>query len=118
MKHLKLSDSTFEPRDGYERSVLLTSDDFGINTKVQLIRIPPNGGIKAHHHDIRTECLKIISGDGVIRVNGEVVASSEDDIVLVEVGDVHEFINNSATEPFVFLVVRVNDPSNDDMIFE
>lgn len=29
MRQIKLTGSTFEPREGYERSVLLTSDDFG-----------------------------------------------------------------------------------------
>ena len=118
MKHLKLSESTFEPREGYERAVLLASDDFGANVKVQLMKISPAGGIKAHHHDVRTECIRIVSGDGTIKVNGEVAASSEDDLVLIEPGDVHEFINNSASEPFTFLVIRANDPGNEDMIFE
>lgn len=118
MKRLKLSESKFEQRESYERSVLFTTDDFGINTKVQLMRIPQNGGIRSHHHDVRTECLKILSGDGTIKVNGEIAASSPDDIVLIQPGDVHEFINNSGTEPFTFLVIRTSDPTHDDMIFE
>lgn len=118
MKHLKLSESTFEPRTTYERSVLLTSDDFGVNAKVQLMKIPPAGGIKPHHHNVRTECIRIVSGNGVIKVNGEAVASSEDDMILIEPGDVHEFINNSESEYFTFLVIRSNDPGNEDMVFE
>ena len=118
MKHIKLSESIFEPRTTYERSVLLTNDDFGVNTKVQLMRIPARGGIKPHHHDVRTECIRIVSGDGSIKVNGEIVAASEDDVVLIEPGDAHEFINNSQAEPFTFLVIRANDPGNEDMIFE
>lgn len=118
MKHIKLSESIFEPRTTYERSVLLTNDDFGVNTKVQLMRIPAGGGIKLHHHNVRTECIRIVSGDGSIKVNGETVASSEDDVILIEPGDVHEFINNSQAEPFTFLVIRANDPGNEDMIFE
>lgn len=118
MKHLRLSDSIFEPREGYERSVLLSSDDFGANTKLQLMRLAPGQQIKPHHHSTRTECFRIVSGQGEIKINGKVVASSEDDIVLCEPGDIHEFINTSEVEPLTFLVIRTNDPGNEDMVWE
>jgi len=118
MKQIKLSESSFEPREGYERSVLLTSDDFGANTKLQLMRLAPNQKIKPHHHNTRTECFRIVSGTGQIKINGEVVATTDNDVVLCEVGDVHEFINTSETEPLTFLVIRTNDPGNEDMIWE
>lgn len=115
---MKLSDSQFEPREGYERSVLLTPDDFNAGTKLQLMRLAAGQRIKRHHHGARTECFRIVSGSGEIRINGEVVASSEDDIVLCQPGDVHEFINTSSTEPLTFLVIRTNDPGNEDMIWD
>lgn len=118
MKHLKLSDSVFEPREGYERSVIFTSDDFGTNTKLQLMRLAPGQRIKPHHHKARTECFRIVSGNGEIKLSGEVVASSEKDIVLCEAGDVHEFINTSSTDPLTFLVIRTNDHGDEDMIWE
>ena len=118
MKQIKLTSSTFEPREGYERSVLLTSDDFGANTKLQLMRLAPNQSIKPHHHSTRTEYFRIVSGTGQIKINGDVVATTDNDVVLCEAGDVHEFINTSDTEPLTFLVIRTNDPSNEDMIWE
>lgn len=118
MKHLKLSESTFEPREGYERSILLTSEDFGASTKLQLMKLAPGQRIKPHHHNTRTECFRIVSGSGEIKINGEIAAQSEDDIVLCEPGDVHEFINTSTTESLTFLVIRTNDPGNEDMIWE
>lgn len=118
MKQVKLSQSVFEEREGYERSVIFDGDDFGSNTKVQLMRLAPEQRIKAHHHDIRTECFRIVSGNGSITINGEVVASTSDDLVLCEPGDVHEFINLSEDEPLTFLVIRTNDPGNADMIWE
>jgi mannose-6-phosphate isomerase-like protein (cupin superfamily) len=118
MKHVLLSNSEFEPREGYERSVLLTADDFGANTKLQLMRLAPGQRIKPHHHNIRTECFRIVSGQGEIKINGEVVASSEDDVVLCEPGDVHEFVNTSTADPLAFLVIRTNDPGNEDMVWE
>jgi len=118
MKHIKLSDSKFESREGYERSILLTSDDFGANTKLQLMRLAPGQSIKPHHHNVRTECFRIVSGLGQIKINGQIIAETENDVVLCEPGDVHEFINTSATEPFTFLVIRTNDPGNEDMIWE
>ncbi len=118
MKHLKLSESTFEPREGYERSVLLSVDDFGTNTKLQLMKLAPGQSIKPHHHNTRTECFRVVAGSGEIRINGEVVATTEDDVVLCEPNDIHEFINTSDSEPLTFLVVRTNDPGNEDMIWE
>ena len=118
MKKLQLSDSQFEEREGYERAVLLNNDDFNSNTKLQLMRLAPGQRIKPHHHDVRTECFRIVSGRGQIKINGEVVASNDDDIVLCEPGDVHEFINTSASEPLTFLVIRTNDPGNTDMVWE
>lgn len=118
MKHIQLSDSEFEARDGYERSVLLTGEDFGDSTKLQLMRLASGQRIKPHHHNVRTECFRIVSGKGSIKINGEIMASTEDDVVLCEPGDIHELINESSTEPFVFLVIRSNDPGNDDLIWE
>ncbi|MFO0881832.1 MAG: cupin domain-containing protein [Candidatus Saccharimonadales bacterium] len=118
MKEIKLSDCTFEQRDGYERAVLLSNEDFKSNTKIQLMRLAAGQSIRPHHHEFRTECFRIVSGEGQIKINGRVVASSSDNIVLCEVGDVHEFINTSETKPFTFLVVRTNDIGNEDMIWE
>lgn len=118
MKKYQLSKATFEEREGYERAVIFTSEDFSSNTKVQLMRLAPAKRIKPHHHAQRTECFRIVSGEGQILINGEVVASTIDDIVLCEPGDVHEFINASLTEPFLFLVIRTNDPGNEDMIWD
>ena len=118
MKILRLSESQFEQRDGYERSVLLTSDDFKADTKLQLMRLAPGQKIRPHHHNVRTECFRIVSGQGQIKTNGEIVASSENDVVLCEAGDIHEFINTSTAEPLTFLVIRTNDPGNEDMVWE
>ena len=118
MKHLQLDASTFEPREGYERSILLNSDDFNSDTKLQLMRLAPAASISPHHHEQRTECFRIVSGEGEIKINGEVVATSPNDVVLCEPGDVHEFINTSTTESLTFLVIRTNDPGNEDMIWE
>lgn len=118
MKKLQLSLSHFEPREGYERAILFNSDDLGANTKVQLMRLAPGQRIKPHHHEVRTECFRIVSGEGEIRINGETVASTDDDIILCSPGDVHEFINHSEVEHFTFLVIRANDPGNEDMLWE
>lgn len=118
MKCLNLANSKFEPRDGYERSVVFTTADFSGDTKLQLMRLAPGHAIKPHHHQKRTECFKIISGKGQIKVNGEVVASTNDEMVLCQPGDVHEFINPSGSEPLVVMVIRTNDPGNADMIWD
>ncbi|MBC7707648.1 cupin domain-containing protein [Polaromonas sp.] len=108
----------FEARDGYERSVLLTENDFKSDTKLQLMRLAPGQSIKPHHHNTRTECFRIVSAEGQIKINGDVVAQTENDVVLCEPGDVHEFINTSTKEALTVLVVLTNDPGNQDMIWE
>ena len=118
MKKIKLSESKFEEREGYERSILLDSDDFKAETKLQLMRLAPGQSIKPHHHNGRTECFRFVSGNGIIKINNEVVVTSTDDVVLCEPGDVHEFINTSAVDPLTFLVIRTNDPGNKDMIWD
>ena len=118
MKQIHISTSLFEPREGYERSVLFNPEELGADTKLQLMRLAPNMRIKPHHHITRTECFKIISGTGEIVINGEAVVATQDEIALCSPGDVHEFINTSTTEPFVVLVIRTNDPGNEDMIWE
>ncbi len=118
MKQQRLSSSVFESREGYERAVLFDESEFGSDTKVQLMRLSPGQSIRPHHHMYRTECFRIVSGRGEIRINGEVVATSDDDIVLCQPGDIHEFRNLSDAEPLTFLVIRTNDKGNEDMIWE
>ena len=118
MRRLQISSAQFESRRGYERSVVFGPDDFNADTKLQLVRLAPSQRIEPHYHKVRTECFKIISGDGEIRVNGEAVATSGNDIILCNPGDVHEFINHSMTEPLIVLVVRTNDPGSSDIIWE
>lgn len=118
MKKTTLSSSHFEEREGYERSVLFSTDDFRGDTKLQLMRLAPGQRINPHHHDLRTECFRIVSGQGEIKINSETAATAADDVVLCEPGDVHEFINHSDTEYFQFLVIRTNDTGNKDMIWE
>jgi mannose-6-phosphate isomerase-like protein (cupin superfamily) len=79
------------------------------------MRLSPGQSIAPHYHDIRTECFRIVSGEGEIKINNEVVANTPDEIILCEPGDIHEFINQSQSEPFLFQVIRTNDPGNEDM---
>lgn len=118
MPSVKISELQFEEREGYERAVVFSNDDFGAPTKLQVMRLAPGQSIKPHHHNVRTECFRIISGVGEIIINDEVVARTLDDITLCRPGDVHEFINKSSSEPFLFQVVRTNDPVENDMFWE
>lgn len=115
MKITRISDQQFEDREGYGRAVIFSQDDFGVNTKLQVMQLAAGQSIAPHYHKQRTECFRIISGNGKIIINGEVVANSSDDIVLCEPGDVHEFANESQDEPLIFQVIRTNDPIEDDM---
>lgn len=118
MKKVNLSDSQYEAREGYERSLIFATEDFNSNTKIQLMRLAPGQRIKPHYHKVRVECFRIVSGKGEIKINGESVAKTDDEVVLCEPGDIHEFINHSETDDFKFIVIRTNDPGNEDMIWE
>lgn len=114
MKHIQLSDLTFESRDGYERAVLFTPEDLSANTKVQVIRIEPRSEVKPHYHKVRTECFKILSGTGRVMV-GDVAVVSKDEMILCEPNVHHAFVNNSDNEYLYVQVIRTNDPSADDL---
>ena len=116
MKHIKPSDLQFEPQQGSERVFILNENDFGLNAKAQIVRVDPGQHLKPHVHKIRIELAQVMSGEGDIVVNGKAVVSKPGEFVLVEPGDVHTLINRGQ-DKFVVMVLTVNDPGPEDMIW-
>jgi quercetin dioxygenase-like cupin family protein len=117
MKRLNLSKLEFQDSFNHKKSVLFGTQDFDSNTKVQILSLKPSQTIPPHLHNTRTEAFYIISGEGQVIINDEVVVSGADDIALCQPGDIHSMINSSSTEEFKLLVIRTNDPGDNDMIW-
>lgn len=118
MKRFNILSAKFEPRFEHEKAVAFDEDDFQAAAKVQIIRLLPEQRIKPHRHAQRTELFHVVAGQGEIRINGQTVVSSPDELVLCQPGDVHEFINTSAADKLVVMVFRTNDGGDEDMIWE
>lgn len=116
MKAVKLNNVQFEKRLDHEKAVIFTDDDFGNNTRVQLVRLAPGIHIKPHVHKVRSEVLQVIVGTGDVMVNGSVQASKPGEFVLIQPNDVHEIINRG-DDNLVVAVFRINDPGDSDMIW-
>lgn len=114
MKKIVIADTEFEPESN--STIVLGETDFGANVKVQVARVKPGEEPRPHVHKIRTEMAQIISGQGEIIMNDQVVTDRLGELVLAEPGDVHTLINKGK-EDLVVMVVRVNDPGDQDMIY-
>jgi quercetin dioxygenase-like cupin family protein len=118
MKRYKLSELEYQDSFDHQKSVLFTEDDFGANAKMQVLSVKPGQYIPPHHHAVRTEAFYILEGTGEIVINGSKVVCTRDDIAICQPGDVHSMRNLSEDEYFRVLIVRTNDPGNEDMIWE
>lgn len=116
VKSIKLDDVQFEKRLDHEKAVIFDDDDFGSNTRVQLVRLGGGTYIKPHVHKVRSEVLQVVIGKGDVVVNGTVAATKPGEFVLIQPGDVHEVINRGK-DSLVVAVFRINDPGDSDMIW-
>lgn len=76
----------------YFRQVLET----GKHTQVVVMSIPEGGEIGAEVHDDTDQVLYFVSGSGKAILNGEEKKVAKDDVVLVNAGTRHNFINTGA----------------------
>jgi quercetin dioxygenase-like cupin family protein len=116
MKHIIASDLTFETQEGSGRVLVLDEKDFGLNAKMQIIQVNPGVQPRAHYHKVRTELAYIISGEGDIVVDGNIVVSKPGEFVLVEPGEVHTVVNRGS-DALVTMLLIANDPGPEDMIY-
>lgn len=71
------------------RHVLVT----GKHTQVVIMSIPPGGEIGEEVHPDNDQILYLVKGEGEVRIDGERRAFRKHDLVLVEAGEKHNFIN-------------------------
>lgn len=70
----------------------------GKNTQVVLMSIPPGGEIGEEVHEDTDQVLYFVNGSGKAVLNGEEKEIAKDDIVLVNMGTKHNFINTGVED--------------------
>ncbi len=116
MKQVKIGDLAFQQRANDELAVFWGYQDLSSNAKLQAVRVFPKAHIKPHKHPLRTEVVQILTGTGEILVNGEIVATSPGEFVLVQPGDIHEVINYG-DDMLTLVIFRANDQGDEDIVW-
>lgn len=80
--------------NSYFRQVLET----GAHTQIVVMSIPSGGEIGEETHPDTDQVLYFVSGEGKAVLNGEEVNITKDDVVLVNAGTKHNFINTGKNE--------------------
>lgn len=78
----------------YFRQVLET----GKHTQVVIMSIPPGGEIGEEVHKDNDQVLLLIDGEGKVILNGEEATYKAGDIVLVNAGTRHNFVNTGSVD--------------------
>lgn len=78
VKHIKTAEGSWVEGAGYNKKVLLGSDELNsAGTLVQLVVIPPHTTVARHFHRNATEVFHIISGNGHMNIAGQDVTNWE-----------------------------------------
>lgn len=81
-----------------KKKVMLRFGDLPHLTNFSQARFAPGQTASAHAHQDMCEVFFVQSGAGVIRINGQEYPLLPGNCVAIEPGEVHEVINNGATE--------------------
>jgi len=118
MKKGNLASLNWKDRLTFQKDTPFGEDDFKCEgAKFQIIKFKSHTDVKPHYHKKRTELFYVTKGTGKIIINKESFRVKPDDFFLCEVGDVHQFVNDTNDE-FIILVFRTNEPKEDDLYFE
>ena len=98
-------------KDGYETKVLADDNDLcSAGTEVQIVKFTK--GKRQHHHNKKTEFFYILSGHGLLLIEGQSVVLTAGVSLTVPPGQSHSFVNESE-EPLVALQVKTNSSPSD-----
>ncbi len=81
-------------KNSFFRQVLET----GKHTQVVIMSIPPGGEIGMEVHPDTDQVLYLLSGSGKVILNGEEAAYEAGDVVLVNEGTQHNFVNTGTAD--------------------
>ncbi|MCD6522877.1 MAG: cupin domain-containing protein [Candidatus Diapherotrites archaeon] len=100
----------------YKKRILMENVPPSVNL-IEDVVIPPGGKIPSHAHKATTELFYITSGKARMKVQNKEFEVNPKDMVLVEVGESHSFINNS-DEDFEMIVLKINFRKDDAILYE
>ncbi len=117
MIRIQLQNIEWQGRFAHQKAILFNEEDLDSKgSKIQVIKIEPNGEIKPHFHKIRTEVFCVLKGNGIIRLNNEEIKCKAYDFLLCKPNTIHAFKNTGA-EDFIVTVIRTNDTGESDMLW-
>lgn len=97
------------PWGSYE--VLLDSD----NCKVKTISVDPGHRLSYQYHNQRREVWTIISGSGVLTLDGDETHVEKESVIEIPIGSKHR-IQNTGSEPLIFIEVQTGTYFGEDDI--
>ena len=117
MKRINLSEVEWVGRFAHQKAILFNEEDLDSKgSKIQVIKIQPDGSIEPHFHKIRTEVFCVLKGTGIITLGDDEIEGKENDFFLCQPNTVHAFKNKSK-EDFIVAVIRTNDTGDTDMLW-
>lgn len=75
------------------------------NNRIMMSRLVPGASIGEHIHDVNSEIIYVLEGNGVIICDGKEEKISSGECHYCEKGSTHTFINNSQNDIIFFAVV-------------
>jgi len=105
-----MNEITERPWGTYE--VLLDAED----TKVKRIVVKPGQSPSYQYHYKRSEAWTIISGEGKLRLNGQLIPIYPGNTWIIQKEDKHCPVNTSESEDLVFIEVQTGEYFGEDDI--
>lgn len=84
--------------------------------KVKSITVAPGGKLSLQSHKYRKEVWTIVSGTGTITIGETIKVYTVGETAIIECGEKHR-IENSTTEPVIFIEVQTGTYFGEDDIF-
>lgn len=117
MKNSNLANVDWQGRFAHQKAILFNENDLDSKgSKMQVIKIQPDGVIEPHYHKVRTEVFYVLKGEGYITLGDEELKTIADDFMLCAPNTIHAF-RNKGKEDFIVAIFRTNDPGDVDMLW-
>lgn len=94
--------------------MLVRNGEAGPVTQIATTIIPPGEICESHQHLDMWEAFLVVSGDGEIVVDCDVITLAKGHFVLVEPGELHELRCHQAEKPLELIVMSWTGVRNDD----
>ncbi len=106
---LQLADTPWEKgiAVGIEQKPMWTRSDSNSHAQVMLVKMAPGGTSPAHRHP-HPQIFYVISGTGIVRLDGVEHPLKPGSVVRVLDGELHDFVN-TGTEDLVMIELQVFD---------